>query len=116
MPLPPMLPDGRDLERQLCAHARCVRGLATALLRDPGAADDVAQDALVRVWQQPPRQAGALRAFLFQITRRLALRRHRSEQRRQHREQCAARAEAQGDATADAERSELLQAIAAEIA
>lgn len=112
--MPPTHPTADDLTRHLAAHARCVRGLAAALLHDAAAADDVAQETLLQAWRHPPRTPAALPAFLRQVARRLALRWRRTDLRRRHREQAAARPETQ-PAAADAVRAELLQTIAAEV-
>lgn len=104
------------LELQLSAHARCVRRLATALLDDAAAADDVTQEVLVRAWRQPPRESGSLRAFLLQITRNLARRWRRATLRREQRERSRARPDLEPGVGDRVERSEMLRGIAAEVA
>jgi len=87
-------PDPAVSPELLLGQADFVRALARRLLADPGAADDVAQEALVRGLEQPPRALSALRAWLARVTRNLAAQRARAEARRARREREAARAEA----------------------
>ena len=100
-----------DLERQLQQHARSVQSLASALLGDADAGQDVAQETVLLARDhQPP--ASSLRAWMLRVGRRLAGRWRRTELRRQQREHGAARPERQPSAADDAQRAELLQAIA----
>lgn len=104
-----------DFARQLQGHARAVRNLAFALLGDAAGAEDVAQEAVLLAHSRPPNTT-LLRAWLLLVGRRLAGRRRRSERRRQLREGRAARPERQPSAAEDAQRIELLAALAAALA
>src|SRR5262245_3368148 len=102
---------GSDLP--LDRHAAFVRSLAQSLLADPAAADDVAQEALVRLWQRPPQVAAAVRGWLRLGVRRLARGRLRADARRQRREAVAgAAARGEGRAPLDGMlRAETLRAV-----
>ena len=67
-------PAGDDLTR----HFAWVRRLAASLVRDPGLADDVAQDALVLALERPPRESARIRAWLGTVVRNLVRQRHRA--------------------------------------
>ena len=71
---------------ELLGHRRFVRGLALSLTGEPEAAEDLTQEALLIGLAHPPRDEGALRAWLGQVVRRLAYRRFRSERARGDRE------------------------------
>lgn len=75
----------------LLAHGPWVRGLARAMLRDEGLADDVVQDTWMAALRHPPAQEGSLQGWLGQIARRLVLGRQRAARRRASRETAAAR-------------------------
>ena len=62
---------GVILERYWAAVVR----FASSFLRSPDAAEDVAQETFVRLWERRDawQQEGSLRALLFQITRNLSL-------------------------------------------
>ncbi|HEX6886003.1 MAG TPA: sigma-70 family RNA polymerase sigma factor [Planctomycetota bacterium] len=77
----------------LLGQADFVRALARSLLADPGAADDVAQEAFVACLERPPAQPGALRGWLASVVRKRASLWRRGEARRAGREASAARAE-----------------------
>lgn len=73
-----------------------IRGLARSLIADPGAAEDLAQETWLRASAQPR----SSRAWVSAVARNLMRQGHRAERRRTHREQAAARDEAQAS-TAD---------------
>lgn len=100
-----------DLERQLLQHARSVQSLASALLGDAAAGQDVAQQTVLLARDQRP-PATSLRAWMLRVGRRLAGRWRRTEHRRQQRERAAAQPDRQPSAADEAQRAELLQAIA----
>ncbi len=99
-----------DLE----SHERFVRAMVRQLVRDEASLDDVIQETWIRALSAPPRNFGALRAWLTRIARRVALNTHRSETRRTAREQAVARNEAvdtRAQAHRDAIRHLLVRAV-----
>lgn len=70
----------------LLAHADFVRSLAAALLADPHAGEDVAQETFIAALVRPPRHAGRLAGWLARTVHSLASNARRSEQRRRLRE------------------------------
>ena len=66
---------GEAFERLMPAYRRRVFGLAYSLLRDRGAAEDVAQEAFVKLWQALPRYDGRaqLSTWIYAITRNAAI-------------------------------------------
>jgi RNA polymerase sigma factor (sigma-70 family) len=102
-----------DAEAELRRHAGALRSLASSLVRDAHAADDIVQDAWVRAAEAPPRHGASPRGWLATIVHRLARRWQRSERRRRVREQLAVEAAATRDADGrgTAEREELLQRL-----
>src|SRR6185503_4315001 len=91
----------------LLEHAGWIKKLAERLVRDPQAADDIAQDALMAAAGRGPRQPGALRAWLAAIVANAARARARADVRRSRREETAARTEALPSAHDIVERAEL---------
>lgn len=71
---------------ELLAHADWVRRLARALLTDPNAADDVAQDAWIAALKRPPSAGDGMRAWWARVVRSSASNHRRSEARRTDRE------------------------------
>ncbi len=78
----------------LLAHHEWMRRLARRLVLDDAEADDVVQEAWLRATERPPREAGALRAWLATVVRNAARQLARGESRRGRREFAAARSEA----------------------
>jgi len=74
-------------------HGQFVRTLAGALLRDPHAAEDLAQETWVRFLVARPADEGGLRNWFRVVARNLVLQRVRSERGRAAREEDAARPE-----------------------
>lgn len=74
---------------ELLEHAEWVRRLAIALVRDPDAAGDLAQDAMEAAMASPPREAGPVRPWLGGVVRNLARMRWRTDARRRRREALA---------------------------
>ncbi len=70
----------------LLAHAEWLRRLASALVREPGAADDLVQDTLEVALTRPPREPGPVRPWLGGVLRNLARMRARAGARRARRE------------------------------
>ncbi len=73
----------------LLIHAGFVRSLARDLVRDPHAADDLAQDAWVRALQRPPQHGAALRGWFATLLQNLRHNTGRGERRRAAREAAA---------------------------
>jgi len=101
----------------LLSHADFVRGLARSLLRDPAAAEDAAQDALLRALERPPRVETSLRSWLHSVTRNFARQDARGAGRRRWHEAAAAREEPLPSAAdvleREAIRAEVVQAVLA---
>lgn len=102
----------------LVSHADFVRGLARSLLRDAHAAEDVAQETLVRALEHPPRSETTLRSWLATVTRNFARQRARRAGRRRSHELAAASPAEPLPSTADvlereAIRAEVVQAVLA---
>lgn len=74
---------GEAFERLVPAYRRRVFGLAYSLLRDRGAAEDVAQEVFVRLWQALPRYDGRaqLSTWIYAITRNAAISAIRKQRR-----------------------------------
>ena len=99
----------------LLGQADFVRALARSLLADPGAAEDVAQEALVAGLERPPQEAGALRGWLARVVRNLALQLGRGEARRAARELLVARTERTPSTTDVVEREATRVAVVREV-
>lgn len=82
----------------LVRHSGWMRRLAGGLLRDPDAAEDAVQEALIAGWRHAPERDRTVRPWLGQVVRNAARSQHRAERRRQVRE-AGARAFADGDVT-----------------
>lgn len=80
--------DERALAAVVAEFGGLVRGVARKVLHDGPAAEDVAQEVFVRLWEHPDRfdpARGSLRSFLAVVTRRRAIdwiRSHEAERRR----------------------------------
>ena len=74
---------GEAFERLMPAYRRRVFGLAYSLLRDCGAAEDVAQEVFVKLWQALPRYDGRaqLSTWIYAITRNTAISAMRKQRR-----------------------------------
>lgn len=81
-----------DLDR-LLADTAFVRRIARSLVRDPDAAEDLAQDALVVALERPPRAGTSLRGWIATVVRSLAVDRARSTNARARREMSVAERE-----------------------
>lgn len=90
---------------ELSRHDAFVARLAVSLVADPGAADDVAQQALFAAWRRPPGDPERTRGYLARIVARFASNRRRGDSRRTRHERAAARSET-GPAADVAEREE----------
>lgn len=77
----------------LLEHEPFVRRLAGAIVRDPAGADDIAQETWLRALAQHPGELRNPRGWLARVARTCAWKQHRSESRRQRREEAVARAE-----------------------
>ncbi len=78
---------------QLLEHADWLRMLARALVREPGDADDLAQETYEAALANPPQADRPVRPWLAGVMRNLARFRARTSARRQRREQAAERLE-----------------------
>src|SRR5262249_41903975 len=104
-----------DLELQLKADARALRGLARDLVGDRHLADDLVQEAVRRTLQSPPAQTGGLGGWLRTVVQRLSLQHRRQRRCSAARERAAARPE-RLEATIDvAARREALRAVTAAV-
>lgn len=111
-PQPPVS-SGLELTSDLLTtQGHALRALAGSLLRDPHAAEDVVQETWLTCLRQPAVLPVRMSAWLGTVTRRLALRRVRGEDRRALRERRAAAAERLEDvAQRTLEREEALRAV-----
>ncbi|HKC52763.1 MAG TPA: RNA polymerase sigma factor, partial [Myxococcota bacterium] len=82
-----------DLEA-LLAHSGWVRAFAARLVRDPGEADDLAQETLLAAQRRAPEPRDGLKPWLARVLRNLAARGRRDRARALDRERAAARDEA----------------------
>jgi RNA polymerase sigma-70 factor (ECF subfamily) len=78
----------RDLEA-LLANERWVVRLARALVRDPDDAADIAQEASIAYWRNPPSDSDKARSWLGRVVRNLVRDRAKRDTRRAAREQDA---------------------------
>jgi len=107
--------DGIPTGEELARHARWIRRLAGALLRDEAAAEDLVQEAWLAALTRPPAE-GRLRPWLREVARNFARRHHRGKARRAAREE-GARAPTEPEAPdAFAERLETEQRVTRELA
>lgn len=76
------LRDPQQFELAYRDNARRVRAAAQRVVHDPGAAEDVAQEVFIKLWQRPDlfdHRRGSLTAFLCVMARSRALDRLRAE-------------------------------------
>ncbi len=102
-----------DPER-LLAQTAWVRRLARSLARDEASADDLVQETFVAALRRPPAGAESesrLRAWFGFVVRNMAIRRTRSELRREERE----RRSVEGGHSGSDERAEELEELRAEL-
>ena len=71
---------------ELLRHTEWMRRLAYSLIFDEQRAEDVVQEAWLTSLEAPPRQAGALGAWLRTVVRNRSLKVLRSESRRRDRD------------------------------
>jgi RNA polymerase sigma-70 factor (ECF subfamily) len=113
MPTEPKHPVSADV----LAHASALRRLASGILGDVHAAEDVVQETWVRALQRPPADRGradGMRGWLSAVARTLAFRRARGDGRRRERETRAVDQRQAGASSAElpAELLERRQALA----
>ncbi|MBQ1443937.1 MAG: sigma-70 family RNA polymerase sigma factor [Renibacterium sp.] len=63
-------------------HAPALRSFVLGLTSNPEQAEDVVQEAIVRVWQQNPEITTSIRSYLFRIARNIVIDNFRRQQRR----------------------------------
>src|SRR3954470_18182425 len=98
------LSDPRQFETAYRQDAARGRGAAQRVLADPSAADDVAQEVFIRLWQRPQLfdpARGSLAALLSVMARSRALDRLRADGARDRARDRLGRAEALGPAAGD---------------
>ena len=96
---------------ELLAHAGWMTALAARLVRDPDAADDLAQDTWLAALRHPPRRDQPTRAWLRRVARNLVRNQRRTDARREDREQrsaLTAEPRATDDVVAELEAQRLL--------
>jgi RNA polymerase sigma-70 factor (ECF subfamily) len=96
---------GREaFERLVPEYRRRVFGLAYGILRDRAAAEDLAQEVFVKLWQALPRYDGRARlsTWIYAITRNAAVSALRSRRRELSLSEEAVSAEAEGIGAPDA--------------
>jgi RNA polymerase sigma-70 factor (ECF subfamily) len=96
---------GREaFERLVPAYRRRVFGLAYSILRDRAAAEDLAQEVFVKLWQALPRYDGRARlsTWIYAITRNAAISALRARRREVSMSDPAVAVEAEGVAAAPA--------------
>lgn len=96
---------------ELLAHAGWLRALARSLVRDEHAADDVVQETFAAAVSRPPRDRGALRAWLAKVARHTAWKSHRGDARRTAREQATPSRGAEPSSSEIVERIETQRAL-----
>lgn len=92
-----------------------VRALALELVRDPAAADDVAQETFVAAWQRGDEATRSSRGLLATIARNFARQFHRRDERRRERERSAAQRERLPSVADVVEREERRRAVVAAV-
>ena len=103
-------------ERLVPAYRRRVFGLAYSILRDRAAAEDLAQEVFVKLWQALPRYDGRARlsTWIYAITRNAAVSALRARRRSVSLSDAAVMSEVEGlaaEAAAEPEEQELRRRI-----
>lgn len=96
---------------ELLAQVGWMRELASGLLVDPGAAEDVVQETWIAALRHPPRSDRPLEAWLARVVRNFAWKRRRSEARRVEHEHRAAASELTSGPEVTLERLELQRTV-----
>ncbi len=107
-------PDVEEV-KAILAEDRFLRSLAGSLLGHGPDADDAVQHAWLSRIENPPREPGALRAFLSRIVRNRVLNLRRAERRRSRHERAAAHPEALPSAEAMVAQEELRRRVGAAV-
>lgn len=95
----------------LDAHARWARRLASRLVSDPGAAEDLSQDAVMALIERPELPRDEVRPWLGRVVRNKAISLWRSTSRRERRERKTLRRDPHRDPRALAELREFESAL-----
>jgi RNA polymerase sigma-70 factor (ECF subfamily) len=99
---------------ELLAHGRFLRSIAQSLVSDPDRADDLLQETWAVALERPPREHGALAAWLTRVLRSLAVTRGVREGQRSVRESAAARPESSADSGVPQEPDEIAAELEAQ--
>lgn len=102
-----------DIEHEVLRHARGLRTMARALVRDAHAADDAVQDTLCQALRHEP-EPGPMGGWLARTLQNFTRQRHRADRRRANREHIAAGREPanrESDPAAAAGRREILRHV-----
>ncbi|HVS09570.1 MAG TPA: sigma-70 family RNA polymerase sigma factor [Planctomycetota bacterium] len=99
----------------LLRHQEFVGALARRLVRDPHAAQDLAQETWLTALRRPPRSAESLRGWLARVVRSPARGERRAGTRREDRERTVARSELDSSAEQARERLALQQSVVAAV-
>lgn len=97
---------------EMLAHAPWLRQLAGTLVAGGAAADDLVQETWLRALERPPRDAGAVRAWLARVARNLSHNVRRGQARRSVHESAVVSAEAELDPARIAEELEAQRVLA----
>ncbi|MGE0191406.1 MAG: sigma-70 family RNA polymerase sigma factor [Planctomycetota bacterium] len=108
----PLPASTHSLDR-LLEHEPFVRRLASALVRDPAGAEDVAQETWLLAVGQAPAVIDSAKGWLARVARTCAWKQHRSGTRRRRREEAAARPERVPAVADQVERAEIQRRLAA---
>lgn len=96
---------------RLLDHARFVRFLASRLVDDPSAGEDLEQQTWLAALQSPPRRSDGARSWLRTVVGNFARKSHRERERRSRREIAAAKSESLPAVAEIVERETMLRSV-----